>query len=347
MNVINHKVYKGNLSETLSIYFQTHHYTKIFIITNSYLLNLYYEDLISCSPSLHQAEILEVDSGENCKNIEIVAGLWESLHQSEADRESLIIGFGGGTITDLSGFVASTYMRGIPFIFIPTTLLSQIDAAIGGKNGINFGNIKNLIGVIKIPDALFIDPYFLKSLSAEEITSGFAEMIKYGLALDKNYWQQIQNVKLPDISFNLIEEAINLKQAIIAEDLWDYNNRRKLNFGHSVGHALEIFTKPSKRPYRHGEAVSIGMVVAAHLSIKYCGLSSTDFETIYQFIHNNYRFPKLSQQEISTLISIMKSDKKNKNGQFNFTLIEKIGKSRINCFVTQNDIYESLDTILI
>src|SRR5574344_308887 len=175
------EIYKGNLRETLSAYFQTHHYSQIFIITDAHLLALYYETLVTDIPALQHADFLEVDCGEACKDLNIVSGLWESLHQLHADRNSLIIGLGGGSITDLSGFVASTYMRGLPFIHIPTTLLSQIDAALGGKNGFDFAGIKNLIGTIHFPEALFIDPIFLNSLKLKEIKSGFGEMIKYGL----------------------------------------------------------------------------------------------------------------------------------------------------------------------
>ena len=328
----------GQVEETLSTYLQTHDFSKIFILTDGCILDLFYERIACGCDALSRAEILETDCGEAAKDLEILAGLWSSLMQLQADRNSLLIGLGGGSITDLCGFVATTYMRGMPFVLIPTTLLAQTDAAIGGKNGINFEGGKNIIGTFNMPNAIFLDHTFLSTLDHRQLLSGFAEMLKYGLALDKNYWNQLLQVEFSNIPQEWIEEAVNLKIKLIENDFKDHGERRKLNFGHTFGHALESWSQQTGHPYFHGEAVAIGLVFEAFLSLSYATLSKSEFEIIHQFISKHYTMPHLKASDLPDLIQRMKIDKKNCNQDFNFTLLNAIGESKVNTFISEENL---------
>ena len=334
----------GAFEEHLSAYLQTHDFSKIFILADSCILDLFYERIICRCEVLSHAEILETDCGETAKDLEIAAGVWSTLMQLQADRNSLLIGLGGGSITDLCGFLATTYMRGMPFVLIPTTLLAQTDAAIGGKNGINFEGGKNIIGTFNMPNAIFLDHTFLSTLDHRQLLSGFAEMLKYGLALNKNYWNKLLQIELPNISQEWIEEAVNLKVQLIEKDFNDYGERRKLNFGHTFGHALESWSQQTKRPYFHGEAVAVGLVFEAFLSLSYAALSKPEFDSIYQFISKHYAMPHLTESDLYDLIQRMKIDKKNSRQNFNFTLLNAIGSSKTNTFIPEENLTTCLKT---
>ena len=214
-------------------------------------------------------EIIEIESGEENKTLEICQYIWQTFLDFNADRKTLLINLGGGVITDLGGFIASTYKRGIDFINVPTTLLAQIDASVGGKVGIDFNNFKNIIGVFNEPKLVVIYPYFLKTLNKRQMLSGYVEALKHGLIADKLYWKILQTGLLSDANNweKLIESSIEIKNNIVKNDFEENGERKKLNFGHTIGHAIESHSlKHDKFPLLHGEAIAIGIICEAYLS---------------------------------------------------------------------------------
>ncbi|TAL58937.1 MAG: 3-dehydroquinate synthase [Bacteroidetes bacterium] len=296
----------------------------------------------------HSLYIIQIKSGEKNKNIRNCEKIWRELSGQNADRESLIINLGGGVITDIGGFAASTYKRGIDFINIPTTLLAQADTSVGGKTGIDFMNFKNQIGTFAFPKAVFIHPLFLETLDKKELLSGFAEVIKHGLIADKNYWEQIQASVGRDLksrpaeSWNkLISESVEIKIKIVVADPYENGLRKALNFGHTIGHAIESASLKSKKKMLHGEAIALGMICEAYLSRKCCGLSSQELDSITEFIVSIFKPPPLKSQA-KQLIGLMQQDKKNKDSEINFTLLSAIGKAEINNSCSEELIEESI-----
>ncbi|MCC6690576.1 MAG: 3-dehydroquinate synthase, partial [Bacteroidia bacterium] len=227
--------------------------------------------LIAEVKSLKNAEIIEIESGEQNKNIKVCIELWKVLGEYQANRKSVIINLGGGVICDIGGFVASTFKRGIEFINIPTTLLAQVDASVGGKTGIDFNNFKNEIGVFNNPSAVIVNPYFLKTLSKKEYLSGFAEIIKHALIADLAYWEKILKTELSDEVgiAELVKQSIAIKRKVVESDPHEKGLRKILNFGHTIGHALEsYFLEKNESIVLHGEAVAAGMICEAYLSFR-------------------------------------------------------------------------------
>lgn len=274
-------------------------------------------------------EILEIPAGEENKDIGTSIQLWEVLAEFRADRRSLIINLGGGVITDIGGFVASTYKRGIPFVNVPTTLLGMCDASVGGKTGIDHRNLKNLVGTFAEAVEIFLYTDFLDTLPKREIRSGFAEMLKHGLALDAAHWAELGT--LQDISAASIKPFISgsmaLKQKVVIEDFYEKNVRKKLNFGHTVGHALESLFLKTGNPITHGEAVVLGMICETKLSALENLIDSEIAENI--IIKLKTLYPDLSPVEFTDeeIFRLMVNDKKNENSAINFTLLTAIGAS--------------------
>lgn len=290
-------------------------------------------------------EILEIESGESMKNIETCAQLWSILCEFQADRKCLIINIGGGVITDLGGFVASTYKRGVAFVHIPTTLLGMCDASIGGKTGIDHAFLKNSVGTFSLPERVFFFPDFLRTLPLIEFRSGFAEMLKHGLVADKNHWEAL--ISIPDLTFTSVAPYIGtsmmIKQRIIQADFTEQSLRKILNFGHTVGHAVEALFMQRQTPKPHGEMVALGMVCETKISelegLINAEVSSHVIEMINRFFpHININL--FSDKEI---LSLMKNDKKNTNGTINFVLIDGIGTSVFDYKVKEERILEALD----
>ena len=332
-----YSIFYGNESlNFLSRKISASKYSSIFILvdenTNKHCLP---QLIINCN-SLANAEIIEIDSGETNKNIDICIGMWKTLSEFGANRKSLLINLGGGVITDLGGFVASTFKRGIDFINIPTTLLAMVDASVGGKTGIDLDELKNEIGIFSKPKAVFVFPEFLKTLDKKQIKSGFAELLKHGIIADKKFWNLAKKIDATNIFDleNLILKAIEIKNDIVKKDFNEKNIRKSLNFGHTIGHALESYSILNfKEPLLHGEAVAIGMIGEAFLSQKFAGLSKTESTEIKTIIENIGFNSKLKKININTLIELMKHDKKNENEEIKFSLIKSIGKyhSTISC----------------
>lgn len=288
--------------------------------------------------------IIQIKSGEKNKNLITINKIWEELTLRNADRKSLLISLGGGVISDLGGFAASTFKRGIDFINLPTTLLSQVDASIGGKTGIDFyfrdKILKNQIGLFNNPKAVFIFPTFLKTLNKREILSGFAEVIKHALIKDKHYWQKIKKIHSPtDLLINgafwekIIIRSIEIKNDIVSKDPHETNLRKILNFGHTIGHAIESFSlQKDKKALLHGEAIAIGMISEAYISNKITGLKKKELDDISSFIGKTFLPYKIDTEFFPDIMALIKRDKKNENAMINFSLLSKIG----HCVINQN-----------
>lgn len=274
--------------------------------------------------NLEENNIIEIQSKETSKNIETACKVWSSLLQHEASRNSLIINLGGGIVSDLGGFVASSWKRGISFINIPTSLMSQVDAAIGGKNGINFGNIKNQLGFFQNAEAVGIFPELLKTLEYRELLSGFAEMLKYGLISDKYYWEelcQIENVKEILLKPEWIKRSIGIKLSFTNSDFKDKGIRQILNFGHTIGHALESCF-PGK--YTHGEALAVGMRAEALISLKSGLLLKEEFKEIDENLSKffNTVMPEVNKDVFTHALN---NDKKRTSSSVKYILLDGIG----------------------
>jgi 3-dehydroquinate synthase len=287
-----------------------------------------------------------IPAGEQHKTLRSAQKIWEFLSKNEAGRKSLMINLGGGMLTDLGGFAASTFKRGIDFINIPTTLLAQVDASVGGKTGINFNGLKNEVGTFREPKAVFIDVHFLKTLDKQNMVSGYAEMIKHGLIKSPEHLEELKTVDLQNIDYQKLEKAINhsveIKKYFVESDPEEQNLRKGLNFGHTAGHAFESLSLQQKRPVLHGYAVAYGLVTELFLSRKKMGLPERDFQSVTQWIKKIYGKFAFDEKDFETLYARMVHDKKNAEGQIYFTLIPEIGKVVINQVCSKEEILEAL-----
>jgi 3-dehydroquinate synthase len=321
-------------------------YSKLFILVDENSLKYCYPQLVEKIAIFEEAEIIEIESGEEQKNIEVCTQIWSVLTELQTDKKALLVNLGGGVISDMGGFIAATYKRGIDFINIPTTLLAQVDASVGGKVGIDLNNIKNQIGVFNEPKAVFINPSFITTLPKRQVLSGFAEIIKHALISDYNYWERIKEINFSSFdNFNeLIECSVIIKNKIVKDDFLEQGIRKTLNFGHTVGHAIETFMleEPNKKALLHGEAIAIGMIVEAYLSNKICKINKSELNDITSFIINTYKPHPISEFAFHRLIELMKNDKKNKDGAISFALLSAIGKCEINKSASPDLIVEAL-----
>jgi 3-dehydroquinate synthase len=295
-------------------------------------------------PALQEALILEIESGEASKRIETIVALWNQLTEQHGDRSALIINIGGGVVGDIGGFAAATYMRGIDFINVPTTLLAMVDASVGGKNGVNFSGYKNHIGTFQDPMAVFVSPVFLKTLSENEIRCGFAEIIKHALISDERKWNEVKMIQsFEDVNWpEIIKESIWTKNKIVNSDYRDRHKRQSLNFGHTIGHALESYSMQHHSvPLKHGEAVAIGIMGEIWLSRHTLAFSEQDAQEVYALIKRLY--PLSIEIQAEQLIDIMKNDKKNREQRINFALLEDIGDVAINQMPDESMIQKSIE----
>ena len=254
-----------------------------------------------------------------------------------------MICLGGGMVTDLGGFAASTFKRGIHYINIPTTLLSMVDASVGGKTGINFGGLKNEIGVFNEADTVILDTVFLKTLDDANLLSGYAEMLKHGLISNDEHFHTIINTEPEAVTSSLIAENVAVKERIVTEDPHEKGLRKALNFGHTIGHAFESFAMHEERPILHGHAVALGMVCELYLSCIRCGFPTTTMRQVVEFIRQHYPVLAYTCDDYPTLFQLMQHDKKNTGSTINFTLLSGIGQLQLNQTATQEEIYETLD----
>ena len=288
-------------------------------------------------------QVIRIPSGEQNKNLTTCQHIWTNLMRYGADRHSLVINLGGGVIGDLGGFCAATYMRGIRFVQVPTTLLSQADASVGGKLGIDLMGFKNMIGLIQDPAAVFIFTEFLTTLPADQIRSGFAELLKHGLIADKNAWKKLTehtDVKILDFE-QLIFESLNIKKKVTEQKKKKKGLRKILNFGHTIGHAVESYWMDSRTPLLHGEAVAIGMVSEAFLSYRIGKISESELFDIRKSIIKLYGHHPKFVKHSDEIIGLMKADKKNQKGEFRFSLLESVGQACYDITVDKEAVEES------
>ena len=282
-------------------------------------------DCLSKLPQIENALIIEIKSGEEYKNISTCNFIWEQLTINNFDRNSLLINLGGGVIGDMGGFCAATYKRGLEFIHIPTTLLAMVDASVGGKVGIDFKGFKNQIGIFNNPNAVLIYPKFLETLAENELKSGFAEVVKHALILDNSLWLKLKNTPFTDLDWeDIIDTSVQIKNKIVLADPFEKGERKKLNFGHTFGHAIESYYLEKGTPISHGEAVFMGMILETKIS----DLSETDKNEIKNYVLSNFALPYTPKK--SSLHKFLINDKKNQNGKINFTLLNGIGNCSLD-----------------
>jgi len=331
----------------LNAYLSSNKTSKIFILvdenTNQHCLPILLEALETTS----EIEIIEIEAGEENKNLDTCSGVWHALTELGADRKSLLINLGGGVITDLGGFVASCFKRGIKFINIPTTLLSMVDASVGGKTGVDLGVLKNQIGLFSDPEMVLVDTRYLETVDEREIRSGLAEIIKYGLTYDVKLWDEINSFK--ELSINniesLIHRSIEIKNEVVTEDPKEHGLRKVLNFGHTLGHAIESYFLESenKEKLTHGEAIAIGMITETFLSEKLLNFPSDKLVNIKNKLLEIYGTTVIKPSDYDAIIELLIHDKKNVSGQVNFVLLSNLENFKFDCTVDKSLLIEALN----
>lgn len=307
-------------------------YSIVFILVDENTHELCLPNFMAEINGDYQFEIIEIESGEINKNIETCVGVWEALSELGADRKSVMINLGGGVLTDMGGFIASTFKRGIDFINVPTTLLSMVDASVGGKTGIDLGALKNQIGVINQPVMVLVIPDFLDTLENRQVISGFAEMLKHGLIQSNSYWEALKEANsLEDMKKHILT-SIQIKNEVVLQDPTEQNIRKILNYGHTLGHAIESYflENESKEMLLHGEAIAVGMILEGYLSHKLLGLSEQSLNDIKTTFLDKYEKVEFSDDDFENILKLMKYDKKNSHGKVNFVLLKTIGEPIID-----------------
>ena len=318
---------------------------KLFVLTDTTTQEL-------CLPviknfySLKHMQIITIPASDSHKDIESLMMVWKGLQEGGASRHSCMINLGGGMVTDLGGFAASTFKRGINFINIPTTLLAMVDASVGGKTGINFGGLKNEVGVFNDSKFVILDTEFLKTLDAKNICSGYAEMLKHGLISTEAMWEELVSFDLanPDLKQlqRMVGDSVKVKERIVEQDPHEKGIRKALNLGHTFGHAFESWAL-KRKPILHGYAVAFGLIPELYLSVAKTGFPTDKMRQTVTFIKENYGTLDITCDDYDELIELMQHDKKNQNGIINFTMLGGIGDIRINQTATTEEIKEALD----
>ena len=317
---------------------------KITIITDDNVFENWIEQIVTSVSELHEAEIIQLPAGEDSKCIEIASQIWETLSENKVGRGDLVINFGGGVITDLGGFVSSVYKRGIAFVNIPTSLLAQVDASVGGKTGINLGPYKNQIGAFSDSELVLINPLYLGTLPPAELSSGYAEMLKHGLISSKTHWNDLKSIDYQKTEklTGLIYDSIQIKSTIVNSDPTEKNQRKTLNFGHTIGHAIEGYLNQNEQTIKHGHAIALGMIAESYISYKQGLLNKKDWDEIYYILTDKFEKIYIDPVQFPHLIQLMENDKKNIEGQINFTLLSEIGTSSINHEISTEEILDAL-----
>ena len=359
-----------NLETSLARAIDACEHDRLFILTDNTTRELCWP-VVSGFPCLQGAEVISIGATDTHKTLESLAHVWEELGRMGGTRHTLLINIGGGMVTDLGGFAASTFKRGINYINIPTTLLAMVDASVGGKTGINFRGLKNEIGVFNNAATVILDTQFLRTLDRENILSGYAEMLKHGLISNEAMWAELMNFDLGAEQLDLatlqrmLADSVAVKQRIVTEDPLEHGLRKALNLGHTVGHAFESFalstmgtvpsvssaanyrgTVPSVRnavPQLHGYFVAFGLVCELYLCTIKTGFPTDKMRQTVSFIREHYGRMPITCDDYPTLFELMTHDKKNTAGIINFTLLGDIGDIRINQTATKEEIYEALD----
>lgn len=331
-----------NLTHTLAKF----PHDKLFILTDEQTSRLCLPAL-RCIPALAVATEISIGAGDACKTIESLAAVWQALSRQGATRHSLLINLGGGMITDLGGFAGATFKRGLTYINIPTTLLAMVDAAIGGKTGINFNGVKNEVGLFAPAAEVLIETAFLRSLDRANFCSGYAEMLKHGLITPTASLKELLRFDLVNIDYSklkqLVRQSIQIKEEIVAQDPLEHHIRKALNLGHTVGHAFESLALLENRPLLHGYAVAWGLVCELYLSHIQVGFPKEILRQIIQFVRENYGAFAFDCKQYEQLYELMLHDKKNRGGVIHFTLLQDVGSIRIDQTADQKTLFEMFD----
>ncbi len=337
-------VYFKETFEQLNLVLSEKKYEPIFILvdenTHEFCLPFFLSEIETNAP----IEIIEIPAGEENKTIEIAVQVWETMAEINATRKSLMINLGGGMVTDIGGFIASTFKRGIDFINVPTSLLSMVDASVGGKTGIDLNGIKNIIGTFSLPVCTLINAAFLETLPEREFRSGLAEMLKHGLIYDKKHWEnivQLEKMEVHSVS-SWIEDSVQIKTEIVRLDPYESGIRKILNFGHTIGHAVESEFLETENPLLHGEAIALGMLVETILSFENELITKEELEEIFFHISRIFGKILIPEERIPNLLVWMKHDKKNQNNQISFSLLDGIGNCKYNISLTEKQISEGI-----
>jgi len=321
-------------------------YDGLFLLTDGNTKN-YCLPIIASLPEIQTATRFSAPAGEENKNIESLSKVWKFLSDNGANRKSLLINLGGGMLTDLGGFAAATFKRGIRFVNIPTTLLGAVDAALGGKTGINFNGLKNETGVFAPAAAVLIDSSFFKTLDKAHILSGYAEMLKHSLLASKDKLSELLHFDLDDVNYerlnHLLFESVMIKERIVDEDPTEHGIRKALNLGHTFGHAFESLALEMKHPILHGYAVAFGIVCELYLSFIRLGFDKNILMKIVSWVKEHYSAFTFDCSNYQRIYELMQHDKKNDTGVINFTLLKAAGDFKINQTADRNEIEESLD----
>lgn len=318
-------------------------YSSIFILVDENTLEHCYPKFVKNLNLKIDFKLIKIQSGEINKNLNTCIEVWNTITKLGADRKSLLITLGGGVVTDLGGFVASCFKRGIDFVNIPTTLLSMVDASVGGKTGVDLGVLKNQIGLFANPQMVLVDDTYLETLNLREVQSGTAEIIKYGLTYDISLFNEITKNKCKNIN-KLIFRSVEIKNEVVLEDPKEQYLRKILNFGHTIGHAIESFYLESKdkENLTHGEAIAIGMVCESYISHKLLGLKLDKVALVKETVLSIYDKIMLLEKDFNAIIELLKHDKKNVKGQVNFVLLKDFEDYKIDCIVSEGIILESM-----
>jgi 3-dehydroquinate synthase len=342
---LGYNIYSGKtVFKELNSFLKKQKYSAYFILCDEHTLKNCLPALITQCKELKDAEVFEIESGESSKSLQLCSQLWEALLVYNADKNVLILNLGGGVISDLGGFIASVYKRGIDFINIPTTLLGMADASVGGKTGIDFAGLKNSIGTITQPKGVFVYEGFLETLPPRHIANGMAEIFKIALISDKVFWKKLQNLKELDLSS--IVKSITLKNTIVKKDPYDKGIRKALNFGHTIGHAVESVLLASEIDILHGEAIVIGMICESKISFDRKIITRTEFNDITGTLTKKFSGIPLPALLFGEMIKATINDKKNTRTnklQINCALLNGIGKCKINVTVSPEQILDALE----
>lgn len=355
----NYCIYVCSVSEALQKVLSNKPYTQIFVLTDTNCQNYCLPYLSTSVPALKNATVIVTEAGEQHKNIETCNNIWRQLLAARADRGALLINLGGGVVGDMGGFVAATYKRRIDFVQIPTTLLAQVDASVGGKVGIDFEGVKNAIGAFCNPRAVCIDTYFLQTMPFRQWKNGLAEMLKHALIADAEHWRDLCNAlcnnsltalageQAMPISTHLIAHSVQLKKNVVEQDPYEKGVRKILNFGHTIGHAIESLSlQYDLNPLLHGEAIGLGMMAEILLSVQYADLAPDIADEVIGILKTLYPPTyKIAGRHKNDFWTYLYNDKKNKNGQLKFSLLSNIGAAIYDCEVSKEDIEKNLYTI--
>ena len=339
-------VISGNLERDLVNAISECEHDRIFVLTDETTQQLCWPKIKNFKALKNSTPII-IKATDTHKNLDTLSQVWQALSNGGATRHSLMINLGGGMVTDLGGFAASTFKRGIDFINIPTTLLAMVDASVGGKTGINFGGLKNEIGVFSDSRFVIINTQFLDTLDHDNICSGYAEMLKHGLISDERTWAELVTFDLdtPDLSQlqRMVAESIKVKERIVEADPHEHGIRKALNLGHTMGHAFESFAMRRGTPILHGYAVAYGLISELYMSARKTAYPTDRMHQTVRFIRENYGTFNITCDDYPTLIELMHHDKKNTAGIINFTLLGNVGDIRINQTANEEEIKEALD----